>query len=243
MTPARTPGDRARASRNGKALAKSAAPAVVPSDSFTCPHSIDCFVQQAVAGLSIGLILIDTRGKVVWLNRAAEQLLRTSAPECMGQPMEKVLQDPQLTAFWLDAMCREGNCMADVSVRWPQPLELKLNLTDCKDHDGAQIGRALLFCDVTSERKLHIELTNEMAARLLDLTEPEVPRPDALATLTAQELRTLRLLGQGLPNEEIAAEMHVAPSTIRSHLKHLYRKLSLRSRAEAVGFAVRQRIS
>ena len=49
-------------------------------------------------------------------------------------------------------------------------------------------------------------------------------------------------LGQGLSNEDIARRMFVAPSTVRSHLKHVYRKTGLKSRAEAVRFANRNGI-
>jgi LuxR family transcriptional regulator, maltose regulon positive regulatory protein len=45
-------------------------------------------------------------------------------------------------------------------------------------------------------------------------------------------------VGQGLGNDDIARNAHISPSTVRSHLKNLYRKLNLGSRAEAVRFAV-----
>ncbi|HOW19796.1 MAG TPA: PAS domain-containing protein, partial [Phycisphaerae bacterium] len=132
----------------------------------------DCFIQQAVAGLAIGLILVDSRGRIVWLNRAAEHLLGLSAAQCVGRPFVKVLLDPQLVAFWHEVMCRDGNCTADVSMRWPHHLELKLNATQCLGQDGTEIGRALLFCDVTTDRNVKIELTREMAKRLLGMSAP-----------------------------------------------------------------------
>jgi len=207
-----------------------------------CAGAVDCFIQQAVAGLSIGMILIDPRGRVVWLNRAAEQLLELPAAQCIGRPFTKVLMDPQLAAFWHEVMCRDGNCMADVSIRWPHQLELKLNATRCLSQDGREIGRALLFCDITSERNVKIELTKEMASRLLDLARSPNQLPVAIRSLTPQEVRTLRLLSKGLSNEDIAGAMHVATSTVRSHLKSAYGKLGLRTRAEAVSFAVRHHL-
>jgi DNA-binding CsgD family transcriptional regulator len=203
-----------------------------------CERFHDCFLQQAVAGLSIGLILIDPRGVVVWLNRAAEQLLGLPARECVGRDFCELALDPQLAAFWTEVACRSGNCMGDISVHWPHALELKLNATQCLGQDGAVIGRALLFCDVTTERSVKVELTQEIAHKLLDLaTHPNEP-PAPVASLTPRELRTLRLVGRGLDNERIAEQLHVAPSTVRSHLKSAYRKLKLRSRTAAVRFAV-----
>jgi len=67
--------------------------------------------------------------------------------------------------------------------------------------------------------------------------------PQPVAHLTSQELRVLRLVGGGLGNDEIARRMAISVATVRSHLKRLYRKLHLRSRAEAVSFATRNHLS
>jgi DNA-binding CsgD family transcriptional regulator len=204
-----------------------------------CDRS-DCFIQHAVAGLAIGMILIDPKSRVVWLNRAAEQLLSMTAADCMGRNFTQLLLDPQLTAFWHEVMCHDGNCMADISIKWPRRLELKLNATQCLGPDGVEIGRALLFCDVTSDRNVTIELTKEMTERLLAMQGVGSEPPTALASLTASELRTLRLLARGMTNDAIAKKLCVASSTVRSHLKSVYSKLNLHSRAEAVSFAARQ---
>ena len=45
-----------------------------------------------------------------------------------------------------------------------------------------------------------------------------------------------------MSNDDIAEKVHVAPSTVRSHLKSLYRKLGLNSRTEAVSYAVRNHL-
>lgn len=200
-------------------------------------------MQHAVAGLSIGLILIDPRDRILWLNRAAERLLGIRADEAVGRHYSRVMRDPRLTAFWHDAGCRDGNCMADVSIQWPKPAELKLNATTCHAEDGTEIGRALLFCDVTTERQVKIEMTSEVASRLLDLAGPPGELPRQLAGLTPSELRTLRLLARGMSNDEIAGHLSVASSTVRSHLKSIYRKLDLGSRAEAVSFAARHNLA
>ena len=52
-------------------------------------------------------------------------------------------------------------------------------------------------------------------------------------TLSQQELRVLRLLAAGLSNADIARELVVSSNTIKSHIKSIYRKLGITSRAEA----------
>jgi DNA-binding CsgD family transcriptional regulator len=47
----------------------------------------------------------------------------------------------------------------------------------------------------------------------------------------------LQLLGTGATNASLAAELHVSPATVKTHLENIYRKLGARSRAQAVAMA------
>jgi LuxR family maltose regulon positive regulatory protein len=52
--------------------------------------------------------------------------------------------------------------------------------------------------------------------------------------VTPKELQVLLLIGAGLNNDEIAANMHIAVSTVKSHIRRLYRKLNITKRSQAV---------
>jgi DNA-binding NarL/FixJ family response regulator len=86
-------------------------------------------------------------------------------------------------------------------------------------------------------------LAPSVTRRLLEAVGPSLeaarpPRRDAaLDALTDSELRVLALVGRGLSNEEIAAELFVADTTVRTHLRHILDKLSLRNRVQAVVLA------
>jgi LuxR family maltose regulon positive regulatory protein len=52
--------------------------------------------------------------------------------------------------------------------------------------------------------------------------------------LTERELEVLRLIVAGLSNPEIAEELFIAVSTVKSHVNHIYGKLDVKNRTQAV---------
>lgn len=60
---------------------------------------------------------------------------------------------------------------------------------------------------------------------------------DRLAVLTQREREVLALVGQGLSNNEIGAEMFLSPATARTHVSHAMAKLGARDRAQLVVIA------
>ena len=55
--------------------------------------------------------------------------------------------------------------------------------------------------------------------------------------LTPRESEVLALLGRHLSNQEIAEELVVSPSTVKTHTLNIYRKLGVNSRKQAVARA------
>jgi DNA-binding NarL/FixJ family response regulator len=58
--------------------------------------------------------------------------------------------------------------------------------------------------------------------------------------LTPRELTTLRLMADGKANKEIASELDIAERTVKTHLGHLFEKLGVTSRTEAIKVASRR---
>lgn len=73
-----------------------------------------------------------------------------------------------------------------------------------------------------------------MLAPVLARLSRERLTPGLPATLTTQERRVLSHVAAGRSNAEIAQALFVAPSTVRKHLEHSYRKLGVTSRVAAV---------
>jgi DNA-binding NarL/FixJ family response regulator len=88
-------------------------------------------------------------------------------------------------------------------------------------------GDALLAPSVT--RRLIAEFSRTRVAR----REP----PDGLDELTPREHEVLKLVATGMSNGEIAQQLVVGETTVKTHVAHLLGKLRLRDRVQAVVLA------
>ena len=107
-----------------------------------------------------------------------------------------------------------------------------------KDVSSARLVEAILAAS-RNESVLQPSVAAKVVARFAQLPEPEpAGRPQPLVVpLSERELEVLRLLASRRSNTEMAAELFVEQSTVKTHLIHLYSKLGAHSRTQAVARA------
>jgi DNA-binding NarL/FixJ family response regulator len=77
-------------------------------------------------------------------------------------------------------------------------------------------------------------MTSEIARRVVESFRRASRLPKQTIHLSAREEEVLILLSKGYSNKEIAEQLSISAETVGSHLKHIYEKMHVRSRAEAV---------
>ncbi len=163
------------------------------------------------------VVLMDIRMPVLDGLTATSRIVREQAGDaaCDRPVRVVVLTTYDLDEYVYDAL-RAGAC--GFLLKHAPPEELLLGVRAAAD------GGALLSPAVT------IRLLQEFTAR-----RPAAARePAELSRLTPREREVLELVVRGRSNAEIARELVVAPTTVKTHFGHVLDKLGLRDRVHAV---------
>jgi DNA-binding NarL/FixJ family response regulator len=113
-------------------------------------------------------------------------------------------------------------------------------------YDALRAGASgFLLKDVTAERLFDAVrviaagealLAPAITRRLISEFALMRPKPDdrPMAALTPREIQVLRLVAEGLSNQEIAVRLNVTEETVKTHVSRMLSKLGLRDRTQAV---------
>ncbi|MFP3963083.1 response regulator transcription factor [Actinomadura fulvescens] len=119
-------------------------------------------------------------------------------------------------------------------------LKADVNGLLVKDSTGEELGSA-----VRAAARGQTIVAPQVAQRLVDWFRCRAPvrreerLGSALAGLTPRERQVLELVARGLSAAEVAAELVIGVTTVRTHLYRLRHKLNVRDRAQLVSFAYR----
>ena len=83
-------------------------------------------------------------------------------------------------------------------------------------------------------------MASQVAQRVLDMISGVKSPKDFYDGLTAREVEILRLLASGKGNKQVAYGLRISEKTVRNHISHIYEKLGIYDRTQAVLYAVRK---
>jgi DNA-binding NarL/FixJ family response regulator len=109
------------------------------------------------------------------------------------------------------------------------------------------VGVERLADNIRSVHGGEVLLSPTIAAKVVQqlsrLQDTSADRESALSSLTAREREVFHLASQGLRNAEIAAKLYLSEKTIKTHLRNIYGKLALSSKADLRVYAERLGLS
>ena len=83
-------------------------------------------------------------------------------------------------------------------------------------------------------------MASAVANRVLDMLTGNATPKEFYDGLTAREIEILKLLAIGQANKQIAYRLKISEKTVRNHVSHMYEKLQIYDRSQAVLYAVRK---
>jgi DNA-binding NarL/FixJ family response regulator len=83
-------------------------------------------------------------------------------------------------------------------------------------------------------------MASAVANRVLEMLTGTGRTKDYYDGLTGREIEILKLLAGGMANKQIAYTLKISEKTVRNHISHIYDKLSIYDRSQAVLYAVRK---
>lgn len=85
-------------------------------------------------------------------------------------------------------------------------------------------------------------MTASIAKRVIDLFRNYVPKDKEEYFLSKREFEVLELIVNGFDNNEIGEKLFISVQTVRNHIRHIYEKLHVHSKSQAVVKALRERL-
>jgi PAS domain S-box-containing protein len=172
------------------------------------------------------MVLVDEERNHVDVNGAYLALLGYRREELLGRPVYSfIVGGPRASTDEWRAAISQGRFTGHTEFRRPDGNSVAVQYAATTE---IVTGRYLVLFVVLSSSRWGRRLRRPPASR------------GETAPLSAREREVVRLVALGYTGPEIAAELHIAHDTVRTHVRNATRKLHARSRAQLVAKALAQ---
>lgn len=166
-----------------------------------------------------GLITDQNRNLILDAVLAVKQGDEAQASDYIQQALHMTNQTGMVGNFLIDG-ASIGHLLERISG--------KASLGDLEKHRAQQLVKNIS----SKQRSRSVHFDEEFVDRLIN--HPNIPELVRTSPLTQREWQVLGLIYSGFSNEQIAQELDVAGTTIKTHIRNLYQKLNIANRKEAI---------
>jgi len=179
---------------------------------------------------------IDDARRIVYRNQAFDDMFQRAAAESLGRKCYEVVCGRTLEG---KNFCNP-DCPVGKSLLQGQPVK---NFDLAVPRDDSQtlwLSVGAIPASEASDKTVAIFTLRPIRVAGIPLHHDRDNRPNTDGALTRRERQILDLLAQGLNARTLARQLHIKYVTARNHIQHIYEKLGVHNRAEAVSYACRR---
>ena len=147
-------------------------------------------VENIIHHMAEGVVVVDSEGKILLMNPAAEKLLNVNKDESVGKPLRESIKDEHLLTFTKDLKPDgEGNLTKEIELLSPNDSTKRVLRTSSavvETHDGKTVGMVTVLNDITRQKEIE-KLKSDFVSNVShELRTPLVVIQHSLSILTSE---------------------------------------------------------
>ncbi len=196
------------------------------------------------SGTADSVFAADARHRVVYANRAFLERCPFAPSEIWGEHCSNVIRGKTLTGQRFCGMdCSIGAALSED--RLVDNFDLAVPFAHGGKRDSSWVNMGVIIAPqiwepVQTIRILRPIKVDQIANRFAGIFRQEEESAERARILTERELEILKLVVEGCSTSAIADHLHISKATARNHIRNIFSKLDVHSRAELVSLSFRE---